>query len=652
MMLAALYGVNVVMKLTPVLIPASVICMLILFIGLLVLEQVIGTRKTSRVLAVVNIPAGFALKWINVCFTSPFILLPLAQRVSAAEAFEIGGMFLFGYLVMMALYGYFAWGLQKVSGGRRRVEYDSVGSGGVSLELERNDMVRDRLIGGDSHSIASSGIVGSGLASSGVVSSGLTGAGVTSSGVRGSGIRGAGVEPVANSTAVNGGIVRENDDDDDEAGSVDSRGYGKDEGEEYVIVEETDAAITNPTNSGANSGAGANALANPCAKSGANTATSIRSVSSSGITGSVVDNALLDLETPPPPEPVAPITRMSMAVPTTSPADHELNRVRQRQQPPPPTYTTVIANWIVTNFDWLVYSTLLVAGLAVYYTISYGLFLDLGVIVLSYRAGLLIPARYRLIIHPILVCSGISIFVIFVTGRINNETLDYRLDRFKTGRNYLTLFNGFPSTISVSSAGSTPASVIESTPVIPGAGDILSTLLDVSIVALAVPMYQYRSDLKRHFVVLIASSLLASLTSFFIYPPLCYAVGISQTRSLAFIARSVTLALALPVVEAVGGSTSLVAVVTILSGIFGVLFGNLLMGHRVLRFRLDDYVTRGIIMGLCSGAIGSVHLLNIDPRSSAIASLSFFLYGIILIILAVIPPIANIVRDWVGLPAL
>ena len=32
----------------------------------------------------------------------------------------------------------------------------------------------------------------------------------------------------------------------------------------------------------------------------------------------------------------------------------------------------------------------------------------------------------------------------------------------------------------------------------PGAGDLLAAILDVSIVALAIPMFNYRVELKRH----------------------------------------------------------------------------------------------------------------------------------------------------------
>lgn len=141
--------------------------------------------------------------------------------------------------------------------------------------------------------------------------------------------------------------------------------------------------------------------------------------------------------------------------------------------------------------------------------------------------------------------------------------------------------------------------------------------------------------------------ILIALASFFAYPPVCYAIGISANRSLAFVARSVTLALALPVVESLGGSTSLVAVVGILSGIVGVLLGEWIL--RKMRVRDDDYLTKGIVIGINSSAIGSAHLLVTDPRAGALSSLAFFVFGTTLVILAAVTPLVHVIRGWVGL---
>lgn len=109
-----------------------------------------------------------------------------------------------------------------------------------------------------------------------------------------------------------------------------------------------------------------------------------------------------------------------------------------------------------------------------------------------------------------------------------------------------------------------------------------------------------------------------------------------------------TLALALPIAESVGGSTTLVAVVGILSGIVGVFVGNWLL-RKVFRVRPDDYVTIGVSVGINSSAIGSAHLLTSDPRAGALSSLAFFVFGTGLVILSAIPPLVTVIRSWVGL---
>ena len=75
------------------------------------------------------------------------------------------------------------------------------------------------------------------------------------------------------------------------------------------------------------------------------------------------------------------------------------------------------------------------------------------------------------------------------------------------------------------------------------------------------------------FLSIIIPNLVISIASLFGSPALCYAIGISSKRSLAFAARSLTLALATPATANLGGDLNLVAVLCIMSGILGVLVG-------------------------------------------------------------------------------
>ena len=73
-------------------------------------------------------------------------------------------------------------------------------------------------------------------------------------------------------------------------------------------------------------------------------------------------------------------------------------------------------------------------------------------------------------------------------------------------------------------------------------------------------------------------------------------------------------------------------VLAILSGIIGVLVGGYILkilqippGKVLPEMRLiaDDYVTRGVSLGINASAISTAQLLSTDPRAAALSSLSF-----------------------------
>jgi putative effector of murein hydrolase len=87
-------------------------------------------------------------------------------------------------------------------------------------------------------------------------------------------------------------------------------------------------------------------------------------------------------------------------------------------------------------------------------------------------------------------------------------------------------------------------------------------------------MFSYRQELKRHFFAIVIPNVTISIGSLFGYPALCYAIGISSKRSLAFAGRSLTLALATPATKNLGGDVNTNAALAIMSGILGVLVGQ------------------------------------------------------------------------------
>ncbi|KAI9723424.1 MAG: hypothetical protein M1812_001308 [Candelaria pacifica] len=235
-----------------------------------------------------------------------------------------------------------------------------------------------------------------------------------------------------------------------------------------------------------------------------------------------------------------------------------------RQDTLPPTRAQRWAVKIDRNLDIFTYSTtFLLIGIPVYYTTGYAMPVQLSLNILAYFAALSLPSKYKQYLHPVLVASAITILGIWILALCRGDTLREGLLAYTTKTRYLQLWKGDKGLHK------------------PGAGDIFSSVLDVSIVALALPMFQYRKELRRHAISILLPSLTLSTASLFSYPPLCHTLGISPQRSLSFAARSLTLALATPATSNLGGDLNLVAVLCIMSGILGVLVGPTIL--RLLR---------------------------------------------------------------------
>jgi putative effector of murein hydrolase len=225
------------------------------------------------------------------------------------------------------------------------------------------------------------------------------------------------------------------------------------------------------------------------------------------------------------------------------------------QMPVPPSRATKWAFTISSRLELVVYAVLFVfVGLPIYYTVGYAMPLQLTFSILVYFGAMSLSPNWRQYLHPVLVSSLFTVLGIWVLGLIKGHNLDTTLREFRTGATYLKLWDGSHQ--------------------LPGAADIFSSVLDASIVSLALPMYQYRRELKQHFLAIVLPNVAISIGSLFAYPYICFAIGISAQRSLAFTARSLTLALATPAVANLGGDPNTVAALAIMSGILGVLIGQ------------------------------------------------------------------------------
>lgn len=505
LVLMILYGINKIIEVIGIQFPASVCLMLINFGFLLCCSQILGKKKTSSIVKIIEFPAGFALKWINIFFTPSFVTLPLSDPITVKEAFIIAAVFVIGYIVMSAFIAYCCVLLQRILGLNKKDFMDGSLSELKSMRTSNSEE--------EDNSLRSVG---------------------------------------TNNLEI--------------------------EMDEILPTIETNSTLREPSK--------------------------------------VFD-------------PKKPSIENQIQV---EQEEESLNRETISQMVNNlPDRSKRISLFVSNYFDWLIYVILFIVGLPIYYACDYALPLHLAVGVLWFFTAMLVSPKWRRFFHPILVSVAGVLLTYYILLVIKRDGFMDTLRRYKTGRNYLYLFNTSKSHHW------------------PGAGDVFTSLMDVAIVSLSLPMFQYREDLKKHFFVLIPPVLVCSFGSFFVYPPLCSHIGISPTNSLGFVGRSVTLALGTPLVQALNGSIPLMAVCTIVSGILGVLCGDLLLGKYGLRIKKDDYVTRGVTLGVNCGAISTAHLLNVDPRAAAMSSLSFVIFGTVMVVLSAIRPLAKLIQGWAGL---
>lgn len=215
----------------------------------------------------------------------------------------------------------------------------------------------------------------------------------------------------------------------------------------------------------------------------------------------------------------------------------------------------------IDHLTW--FCLFLVIGIPVYYGTGYTMPIFLCINVLCFQGANAIPPKIKRIAHPVLVCALFSILLIWGFSVSKGLSLYEGLNLYKTGNSYMYYLRGAPGL---------PR---------PGAGDVLASLLDASIVSLAMPMYQYRRELRHYFTSIFLPVVFLAIPSLFGYPPLCFSLGISAAISLAVAPRSVTLALAQLSTENLGGNTSAISVIAVVSGISGPIFGPTIL--RMLR---------------------------------------------------------------------
>ena len=149
-------------------------------------------------------------------------------------------------------------------------------------------------------------------------------------------------------------------------------------------------------------------------------------------------------------------------------------------------------------------------------------------------------------------------------------------------------------------------------------------LLGPATVALAVPLQHNIKRIRQLFWPIMITLFAWGVLSVSLTLAIGWALGADWSVVMSLAPKSVTMPIAMPVAEQIGGVASLAAVMVMLTGVIGTALGPLL-----LRWAgVDHPAARGLSYGINAHAIGTAHALQEGEECGAFAALGMSLLGI------------------------
>ncbi|WP_336365986.1 LrgB family protein [Marinobacter sp. C2H3] len=171
-------------------------------------------------------------------------------------------------------------------------------------------------------------------------------------------------------------------------------------------------------------------------------------------------------------------------------------------------------------------------------------------------------------------------------------------------------------------------------------GQFVHFLLGPATVALAVPLYQQFSRLRRLWLPVTLSLLSGVVIAAGSSVWLARLFGGSLEIQLSLAPKSATAPVAMGISEKIGGLPSLTAVLVVITGITGAVLGTKLFDW----FRVKDDTARGIAMGVAAHGIGTARAFQVSPRMGAFSGLAMALSAFATAV--IVPPMVDWLQGW------
>lgn len=148
-------------------------------------------------------------------------------------------------------------------------------------------------------------------------------------------------------------------------------------------------------------------------------------------------------------------------------------------------------------------------------------------------------------------------------------------------------------------------------------------LLGPATVALAIPLWRNRTQVRRNLLPMVAALLAGSLTAVVSAVAIAWALGAPREILASLAPKSVTSPIAMALAEPLGGIPALTAVLVVLTGVLGAVVVTPLMNL----MRIRDFAARGFAAGVASHGLGTARAFQVSEEAGTFAGIALGLNG-------------------------
>lgn len=150
-------------------------------------------------------------------------------------------------------------------------------------------------------------------------------------------------------------------------------------------------------------------------------------------------------------------------------------------------------------------------------------------------------------------------------------------------------------------------------------------LLGPATVALAIPLFEHRQQIKQLFGPLTVACLAGIATAIASTLGLAYLFGAHRETVMSLAPKSVTTPIAMGISEQIGGIPSVAAALVLITGAIGCLCAPLMF--RLLRIK--NHAAQGFTLGLSAHGFGTVQAFTVSRQAGAFSGLAMGIAGVI-----------------------